>query len=124
MLHVMLGSLVLAFGWSWQVSLLSVLAIVAGVAALAHLLLHHRDYRSAAFWVALVVLSPLTGAVLYVLLGINSVRRHGRRYRGRAGPSYRETALACRVPFGDGSATSPADNGLAIALERMSRFNF
>lgn len=50
------------------------LAITAGLAAAGHAIMTKRDVRSAASWTAIVLLSPLVGAFLYVLLGGNRIR--------------------------------------------------
>jgi len=49
-------------------ALLSVWAIV-------HLIMYKRDSRSAASWLALIILSPLFGVVLYYLFGINRIQK-------------------------------------------------
>lgn len=109
--------------FDWEHAVLAVLTMVASLLALTHLLLHHRDYRSAAFWVALVILSPLIGPCLYALLGINFVRRRGRQYRDGIGPAYREPPpLSPFLPGRD--AATQEDSILAITLDRISRFNF
>ena len=64
--------------WHW---LLAVVELVAMISALVHVVLRKNDPRAAAYWVALVVLVPFVGPLLYVLLGINLIRRSGRRYR-------------------------------------------
>jgi cardiolipin synthase len=66
----------------WTV-VLALASITGSVLALVHLLLRHHDYRSAAFWTALVVFTPLLGPLLYLFLGVNILRRSGRRYRSR-----------------------------------------
>lgn len=65
-------------GWQW---LLLVLEIVVAGGALMHVMLRKNDPRAAGYWVALIALVPLVGAALYWLLGINIIRRSGRRYR-------------------------------------------
>jgi cardiolipin synthase A/B len=52
------------------------------VAATAHVLLSPRDVRSANGWVALILLSPVVGPILYVLLGINRIQRKAVALRG------------------------------------------
>ncbi|MBS0209104.1 MAG: PLDc N-terminal domain-containing protein [Planctomycetes bacterium] len=54
------------------------LQLVAG----GHALLNKRDPRSAIGWVGLIWLTPLVGATLYFLLGINRIRRRARSLRG------------------------------------------
>lgn len=64
--------------WHW---FLLILEIVAAGGALLHVILRKNDPRAAGYWVALIALVPLLGALLYLLLGINIIRRSGRRYR-------------------------------------------
>ncbi len=68
----------LPIAWHW---LLIVLEIVLAGGALLHVIVRKNDPRAAAYWVALIALVPLLGACLYILLGINIIRRSGKRYR-------------------------------------------
>lgn len=52
--------------------------VVSPVAAL-HALMFKRDSRAAFGWIALCLLLPIAGPVLYTLLGINRIRRRARR---------------------------------------------
>jgi len=52
--------------------------IISPVAAL-HALMFKRDSRAAFGWIALCLLLPIAGPVLYMLLGINRIRRRARR---------------------------------------------
>jgi cardiolipin synthase len=52
------------------------LALAAGVTL--HVLSHNRNPGSAVSWIGLAWLSPVVGSLLYVLLGINRVRRRAR----------------------------------------------
>jgi cardiolipin synthase len=58
-------------------------AIVLAVAILAsgHAILHKRHPRAAILWVGLIWLSPLMGAILYWLLGINRIQRRASAVR-------------------------------------------
>ena len=105
-------------------STLSFLAIGSSLIALFHLLTRQRDHRSAAFWVALVIFSPLFGACLYGMLGINFVRRRGRHYRGSIGPAYRDPLPICPLFSTKNSAAAERDYSLAMVLDRISRFTF
>lgn len=105
-------------------TVLSILAITLAAPALIHLLLRHRDPRSASFWVALVVLSPLLGACLYGVLGINFVRRRGKHYRGSIGPAYRDPEPACLLFKHEVNDYAGQDCPLALTLDRISRFTF
>jgi len=74
----------------WQ-PISTVLALVVAVLASTHVLLHKRDVRSSAGWVGLIWLVPVLGGFLYLLLGINRVRRSAAARRGRKERSH--TAL-------------------------------
>lgn len=60
----------------WLVPLLIVLA---GLLTAAHALLNKRDSRSAFGWIALCIILPAGGPILYLLFGINRVRTRARR---------------------------------------------
>src|SRR5215475_7209257 len=51
------------------------LAILLSIIASAHAILYKRDSRAAISWVGFVWLVPLVGAVLYLIFGINRLRR-------------------------------------------------
>jgi cardiolipin synthase len=100
------------------------LALGLGLAALGHVLIFQRDHRAAAFWVAMLLLSPLIGACLYGVLGINFIRRRGQHYRGSVGPAYRDPPPTCPLFVHDDPVSAMVDCSLAVTLDRISRFNF
>ena len=58
--------------------LLTVLSLAGGAAALlamCHALIYKRDPRAAAAWVAVILLVPWLGPILYLLFGINRIER-------------------------------------------------
>ncbi|MBU8895859.1 PLDc N-terminal domain-containing protein [Corallococcus sp. M34] len=67
---------------TWAVSLwphvVAILTVLVSVLATAHAVLHKRDVRATVGWVGVVWLVPVLGAVLYLLLGINRIRRRAR----------------------------------------------
>jgi len=67
----------------------------AGLAS-AHAILNRRDTRAVVLWIGFICLLPLLGPVLYLLLGINRVRRKAQLLRGSAsrvpGPPMTEAA--------------------------------
>ncbi|HVB69701.1 MAG TPA: phospholipase D-like domain-containing protein [Acetobacteraceae bacterium] len=72
--------------WPWFPSLLLVLTGVAAALLVSlHALLHKRDVGSAIGWIGLAWLSPIAGGMLYLIFGINRVRRRARRLRERHG---------------------------------------
>lgn len=97
------------------------LSIMGGLLALWHLILRHRDYRSAAFWTALIVLSPLIAPLLYLFLGINILRRRGKHYRSAIQDPWRDEVPQHPLPL---SAQSKDHQHLAVTLDRISRFCF
>lgn len=104
--------------------LLAVLSITGTLAALGHLLLRHRDYRSAAFWTALVIFSPLIGPLLYLFLGINILRRRGRSYRRSINEPWHDPVPEQPLPFMGNSCAAQEHQQLARTLDRISRFCF
>lgn len=99
-------------------------AMVGGILALGHLLLRHRDYRSAAFWTALVVFSPLIGPGLYLFLGINILRRRGKQYRSGLYEPWRDPVPDHPLPFQVECAETREHQQFAKTLDRLSRFCF
>lgn len=65
--------------WSWWA--LGVAALVAAGAASAHALVYKRDPRSATLWLVVIWLIPMLGWAVYLLLGINRVRRKASAVR-------------------------------------------
>lgn len=49
--------------------------IMAALLASIHAVLHKRDTRAATVWIGLVWLLPILGPILYVMLGVNRIRR-------------------------------------------------
>lgn len=107
----------------WTV-VLAVASVVGSVIALLHLLLRHHDYRSAAFWTALVVFAPLIGSLLYLFLGINILRRSGRRYRSGMNEPWRDPVPEHPLPITDTESCAMQEHQqLARTLDRISRFS-
>lgn len=77
------------------------LALVS-VLASAHVILYKRDSRSAVLWTGLVWILPGVGALLYILFGVNRIKRRALQLRERRAltphtaehPSARVAALA------------------------------
>jgi cardiolipin synthase A/B len=60
---------------SWWPTFVGTAVLLASVLASVHVILRKRDTRAAIGWVGLVWLVPGVGALLYVLLGVNRIRR-------------------------------------------------
>src|SRR5687768_4323578 len=61
--------------------LLTALDVCIALAASGHAVLYKRDARAAVAWVGFIWLVPFLGALLYVLLGVNRIRRRARSLR-------------------------------------------
>ncbi len=75
-------------GPEWLTLALTLGYAVTALAVTADVLLRQRSVRAAIGWISLAWLSPILGAVLYSVLGINRVRRRAvqlRRSRARPG---------------------------------------
>jgi len=116
-----MGMLALIIHWGWLVAAVSILG---GLAALSHILLRHRDHRSAAFWAALVVLSPLLAPLFYLFFGINILRRRGRHYRREIHEPWHDPVPANPLPFAPDSEAARDHQLLAVTLDKISRFCF
>ncbi|WP_438748703.1 phospholipase D-like domain-containing protein [Pararhizobium sp. O133] len=55
--------------------ILAVLSVILGVPAAIHATMTKQEVRSALGWVGIIVLSPVLGALLYAIAGINRIRR-------------------------------------------------
>jgi cardiolipin synthase len=78
----------------------------------AHAILFKRDHRAAVMWVAFIWFSPLVGAVCYLLLGVNRIRRRASRLRSE------ESRPAGLAP----AATAPVDStGFTPTLQGLTR---
>lgn len=108
------------------------IALLAGLATV-HVLLHKRDVGSSVAWVGLIWLSPVVGAVLYSLIGINRIQRRASAMRAETGwqrgapraPAAGEEELAAVLPaasahlaqlarLGDLASTRPIVGGNRI----------
>jgi cardiolipin synthase len=65
--------------WGWAVAGASVLLAILGS---AHALLHKRDPRAATLWVGFIWFVPVFGTVLYLILGVNRIKRRAILLRG------------------------------------------
>jgi len=74
--------------------ILAVLSVLMGTVAAVHATMTKEEVRSALGWVGVIVLSPIVGAVIYAIAGINRIRRsnypaavlHAGRDHGPRGP--------------------------------------
>jgi cardiolipin synthase len=95
--------------------------LAAALAASGHALIYKREPRSAALWVLVIWLIPPAGPLLYLLLGINRVRRRATalredmvRHRTASGVEARPAALTDTL-----DAPQPPLANLAAMVERV-----
>jgi cardiolipin synthase len=62
---------------------IDVAGLLLGTLAALHALLWKRDPRSALGWIAICLLFPWVGALLYGTLGVNRLRTRGASLRSR-----------------------------------------
>lgn len=84
-------------------------SLTIGLCALVHILMTKNDVRAAVGWSGLVMLSPLIGALLYAVLGVNRIRiRRVSRQRENIHPDDHRYLSPCEVDvardFGDALA--------------------
>lgn len=70
-------------GWPY---LTAGLTFLLDLACSAHILIYKRDSRAATGWIGIVWLAPILGSILYILFGINRIRRKASNLRGVAFP--------------------------------------
>jgi cardiolipin synthase len=86
-----------------------VLNLIIAVAASSHVILHKSDTRAATAWVGLIWLVPFVGAILYVFLGINRIKRRAKVLKSGA--------TRYSVPL-DEAPRSPADLDRELGSDR------
>lgn len=85
-------------------ALLTVAVELVGLAVAGHAILNKRDSRAAAGWVGLILLAPGLGSLLYLVFGINRIRRAAASL---SLPHRDEEALHASEESGDPLATAP-----------------
>jgi cardiolipin synthase len=80
--------------------------LVIAVVATCHVVLNKRDSRAALLWVGVIWLVPAGGAILYLLFGINRIRRraatlrsYDRSYTTPPGPAGKPAVAPVDCPF-------------------------
>jgi cardiolipin synthase A/B len=106
---------------------LSVAHLVLAIGVTTHVLLYKREINTSAAWIGLAWLAPILGSVLYLLLGINRVRRRAMSLRGRRSTDLADEAaleygrddhLAYLERAGHRITNRPAEKGNSIAILR------
>src|SRR5262245_36815606 len=106
----------LRFHVVWPISV-AVIGFLFALVALSPAIMYKTYTRPAIAWVGVIFLAPILGTVLYVLLGVNRIRRRAAVLRGQP-PSYRSLAKPTRAePAGDDLL--PQGHGQLGALARL-----
>jgi cardiolipin synthase A/B len=78
--------------------IVTLLDVAIALAASGHAVLYKREARAAVAWIGLIWLAPFLGAALYVLFGVNRMRRQARSLRaGRPHPPPPPSPFECAV---------------------------
>ncbi len=94
------------------------LTLLVAVLASGHAVLWKRDPRSAIAWVGLIWLVPVVGAGLYVLLGVNRIRRHASTLDLEHG-RFAQALLPANAPPGKASTLGLEDVPHLAPLVRL-----
>lgn len=82
----------------WWVHLATVVVIGLPAVLIANVILRKRSVSAAIGWVGLILLSPVAGSIVYLLFGINRIRRRARRlHRPSPGSGESEADAAALV---------------------------
>ena len=84
-----------------------------------HCLIYKRDSRAATAWTGLILLAPLLGSFLYILLGINRVRRRATGMRGEEATHVRDLN-AFVMPLEQLAGRLPHDAQHLIEMARVN----
>ena len=105
---------------------LSVAHVLLAACVTVHVLFHKRDVGASIGWIGLAWLSPIFGSILYVIFGINRVKRRANQMRDNrparlsaepaASPPGRDDHLAALERAGDQITQRPAERGNAVAV--------
>ncbi|MGE8589966.1 MAG: phospholipase D-like domain-containing protein [Alcaligenes sp.] len=96
------------------------LSVVLGASAAIHAAMTKNDVRAAISWVGVIVMSPLLGPFLYLIAGINRVRRQNLLEHGAE--VFREQVSYLYPPVSDvGPLAGPQFRSLQILGDRVSR---
>jgi cardiolipin synthase len=108
-----------------RAELVALLHLALAVGVTVHVLLTKRDVGSSVAWIGLAWLAPILGSVLYLLLGINRVRRRAISLRRPRPPTHARNLAQARTDYlaalehaGQRITGRPAEDGNAIQILR------
>jgi cardiolipin synthase len=93
--------------------LIVVVHTVVVLGASGHVILNKRDARSAIGWVGIIWLTPILGAALYFMFGVNRIQRKGRALTRRHGQT--ESSAGRRQLTQDALLRALGDDSLHLA---------
>ncbi len=108
---------------TWSL-LAGTLTILVALIAAGHAVIYKRDDRSAVGWVGLILLVPVIGSVLYVLLGINRIKRKASILRSQSPLNVTAELKAWRekgVESGVLPAATSQIGTLPVLMDRITR---
>ncbi len=101
--------------WPWVIAVIhaGVMVVAAG-----HVVLTKRDSRSAIGWVGVILLTPIVGAILYVMFGVNRIQRKARGLVRRHGLT--DSSAGHRMPADEAVHQVLGEDGLHLVS--LARF--
>ena len=111
-----------------QISATGLLAghILLAICVTVHVLFHKREIGASIGWIGLAWLSPILGSILYVIFGINRVKRRANQLRDMRpdcyaaepafSPAGRDDHLASLERAGDQKTQHRAECGTAVTI--------
>lgn len=72
-------------------SIVAVISLILGIMAAVHAIMTKKEVSTAIGWVGLVIFSPILGAVIYLLFGINKIHRQAVGLLHNRGKAYKLT---------------------------------
>jgi cardiolipin synthase len=91
------------------------IGVVLAIGVTIHILLTKREVASAVGWIGLVWFAPIAGAVAYVMLGVNRVKRRARQLRQQDAEA---EASSEAIPAGSGAYLESLQRGIGRITER------
>ncbi|GAB4174870.1 MAG: cardiolipin synthase [Wenzhouxiangellaceae bacterium] len=107
-------------GWTDAGLIGALFHLVVAPATAVHALLYKRDPRAALGWVGLCLLLPLAGPLIYLIFGVNRIRRRARRLGLPAGFVDFERGKPPRLDTGQDTVSDESTRRLARIGARLS----
>lgn len=101
--------------------LFAVFYVSLAIAASGHAILKKEDSRAAVAWVGVIWLAPLMGSLLYLVFGINRIRRRAAELRGEMPRVDQGSAVRAYASKDMGGKWSRELQSLAGLADRVSR---